>query len=190
MCKDLLFPSSTSFVFLVFFRVNIYRCWTVIKLSAGYSPNQVLEGNDMGMLFRQQLKKQTVHNNNSPEMEMCVFMQVPGHQDALILLQLFHKGGVRFGHSSTLLHVFQGFLQIPAVLLHGVGDHCGRRATYTHLTVHQALGSNSPAADSKYQTHVSASYCPQSLRQMIQVGFPYKMTESSLCDLKLTWLQI
>lgn len=98
---------------------------------------------------------------DSHEMYSCAFVWVPGHQYALILLQLSHKGGVRFGHSSTLLDVIKGFVQIPAVLLHGVRDHCGRRATYTHFTVHQALGSGFPAVDIKNQAYISAYHCQQ-----------------------------
>lgn len=85
----------------------------------------------------------------------CVYTRVPGQQYALIFLQLSHKWGVRFGHSSTLLDVIKGFFQIPAVLLHGVRDHRGCRATYSHLTVHQALRSCFPGVDMKNQIYLA-----------------------------------
>lgn len=72
---------------------------------------------------------------------------LPGQQYALILLQLSHKRGVGFGHSPTFFNVIKGFFQIPAVLLHGIGNHCGCRAAYTHFTVHQTLGPSFPGLD-------------------------------------------
>lgn len=39
-----------------------------------------------------------------------VFMRVPGHQYTLILLQLSHEGGVRFGHGPTLLYIIKSFV--------------------------------------------------------------------------------
>ena len=71
-------------------------------------------------------------------------MSVPGQQDALVLLQLLHEGGVGLGDGAALLDVVEGLLQVPAVLLHGVGDHRGRRAAHAHLAVHQALGAGLP----------------------------------------------
>lgn len=70
---------------------------------------------------------------------------VPGQQDALVLLQLPHKGRVGFGHGTALLDVIEGLFQVPAVLLHGVGYDGGGRAAHAHLTVHQTLGSCFPA---------------------------------------------
>ena len=71
---------------------------------------------------------------------MCVCVCVPGQQDALVLLQLPHEGGVGLSDGAALLDVVQGRVQVPAVLLHGVGDHGGGRATHAHLTVDQTLG--------------------------------------------------
>ena len=70
--------------------------------------------------------------------------RVPGQQDALVLLQLLHEGGVGLGDGAALLDVVEGLLQVPAVLLHGVGDHRGRRAAHAHLAVHQTLGAGLP----------------------------------------------
>lgn len=88
-----------------------------------------------------------------PWMSVCVCVCVPGHEYSLILLQLSHKRGVGFGNSSTLFDVIKGFFQIPAVLLHGIRYHCGRRPANPHFTVHQALGSRFPRVDIKNDCH-------------------------------------
>lgn len=120
---------------------------------------------------------------------LCVFMWVPGQQYALILLQLSHKGGVWFGHSSTLLHVIVGFLQIPAVLLHGIRDHRSCRATYTHFTVHQALGSSFPAAHIKNQAYIYRLIIVNSyVRKTIQFFYFNRLKIDNSCAVKLTWL--
>lgn len=49
----------------------------------------------------------------------------PGQQDALVLLQLPHEAGVGLGDCAPLLHVVVRRVQVPAVFLHGIGDHCG-----------------------------------------------------------------
>lgn len=69
---------------------------------------------------------------------VCVH-DAPRQQDALVLLQLLHEGRVGLGDSTSLLHVVEGRVQIPAVLLHGVGDDRGGGAAHAHLTVDQTL---------------------------------------------------
>lgn len=49
-------------------------------------------------------------NQQQIGVKFLVFVCVPGHQYALILLQLSHEGGVRFGHSPTLLYVIKSFV--------------------------------------------------------------------------------
>lgn len=100
-------------------------------------------------------------------------MWVPGQQYALILFKLSHERRVGFGHGSTLLDIIKGFLQIPAVLLHGVRDHRGCRATYSHFTVHQALGSGFPGGD--MQIHCQ-QFCEADDRMMLRTCGPLKLT--------------
>lgn len=74
-------------------------------------------------------------------------MSLPGQKDSLILLQLLHEGRVGLGDGAPLLHVIKGGVQVPAVLLHSVGDHRGGGAAHAHLTVNQTLGSGFPEAE-------------------------------------------
>ena len=75
---------------------------------------------------------------------MCVSENTPRQQNSLILLQLFHEGRVWFGDGTSLFHIVKGSVQIPAVLLHSIGDDGGGRATHAHLTVNQTLGAGFP----------------------------------------------
>ena len=70
----------------------------------------------------------------------CGANALPGVQDTLVLGQLPHEGGVGPGDAPLLLDEAVGLLQRPTVLLHGVGNHRGRRAAHTHLAMHQTLG--------------------------------------------------
>lgn len=64
----------------------------------------------------------------------------------MVFLQLPHEAGVGLGDGAPLFHVVVGPVQVPAVLLHGVGDDRGRRAAHSHLAVHQALRTIFPGA--------------------------------------------
>ncbi len=86
---------------------------------------------------------------NVQTVQMFLHESTPGQQYALILLQLFHEGRVWFGDSPSLFNVIEGCVQVPAILLHGVGDHCGGRATHTHLTVNQTLSTGFPKRDAR-----------------------------------------
>lgn len=68
----------------------------------------------------------------------------PGQQNSLILLQLLHEGGVWLCDVTLLFNVVKGCVQIPAILLHSVGDDGGGRATHAHLTVNQTLSTSLP----------------------------------------------
>ena len=70
----------------------------------------------------------------------CRECRSPWVQDPLVLGQLPHEAGVGSGDAPLLPDEAVGLLQGPAVLLHGVGDHRGRRAAHAHLAVHQTLG--------------------------------------------------
>lgn len=91
---------------------------------------------------------------------------LPGQQDPLVFLQLPHKAGVGFGDSAPFLHVVISPVQVPAVLLHGVGDHRGRRAAYSHLAVHQALRTIFPEAGERQKRIIKEkTRPPRSLRK-------------------------
>lgn len=75
---------------------------------------------------------------------MFLHESTPGQQNSLILLKLFHEGRVWFGDGPFLFNVVKSHVQVPAVLLHSIGDHCGGRATHAHLTVNQTLSSSFP----------------------------------------------
>lgn len=79
--------------------------------------------------------------------QMLLHESTPGQQNSLILLQLFHKGRVWFGDGPSLFNVIKGCVQVPAVLLHSVGDYRGGRATDAHLTVNQTLSTCFPERD-------------------------------------------
>lgn len=78
---------------------------------------------------------------------MLLHESTPGQQNSLILLQLFHEGRVWFGDCPSLFNIIEGGVQVPAVLLHSVGDHCGGGATHAHLTVNQTLSTSFPKRD-------------------------------------------
>lgn len=77
----------------------------------------------------------------SPAPRPPVLHSVPGSQDALVGLQLAQEAWVGAGDGPELLHVAQSLLQAPAVLLHGISYHRGRRAADTHLAVDQHSGA-------------------------------------------------
>lgn len=79
----------------------------------------------------------------------------PGQQNSLILLQLLHEGRVWFGDGPFLFNIVEGRVQVPAVLLHSVGDHCGGGATHAHLTVNQTLSAGLPKKDRRQRIHVA-----------------------------------
>ena len=68
----------------------------------------------------------------------------PGQQDPLVLFQLSHEAGVGLGHCPSFLHIVIGSVQVPAILLHCIGDHSGGRATHPHFAVHEAFRSVFP----------------------------------------------
>lgn len=80
---------------------------------------------------------------------------VPRQQDPLVLFQLSHEAGVRLGHCAPFLHVVIGSVQVPAVLLHCVGNHSGGRAAHPHFAVHKALRSMLPS----WEMEVKAGQC-------------------------------
>lgn len=84
--------------------------------------------------------------------QMLLYESTPGQQNSLIFLQLFHEGRVWFGDSPSLFNILEGSVQVPAVLLHGVGDHCGGRATHAHFTVNQTLSTSFPLNRDKRET--------------------------------------
>lgn len=75
---------------------------------------------------------------------MFLHESTPCQQNSLILLQLLHEGRVRLGDGPSFLHIVKGGVQVPAILLHSVGYHCGSRAAHAHLTVNQTLGTGFP----------------------------------------------
>lgn len=82
---------------------------------------------------------QTVSFRHGANPTAACAQNAPRQQDALVLLQLLHEGRVGFGDSTSLFHIVEGRVQVPAVLLHGVGDDRGGGAAHTHLTVNQTL---------------------------------------------------
>lgn len=73
----------------------------------------------------------------------------PGQQDPLVFLQLPHKAGVGLGDCAPLLHIVVCPVQVPAIFLHGIGDHRGCRAAHSHLAVYQALGTILPEVEER-----------------------------------------
>lgn len=76
---------------------------------------------------------------------LVIYLLVPGQQNALILLQLLHKGGIGLCDSTPLFDVLIGSVQIPAILLHCICNHSGGRAAHAHLTMHQTFHPCFPA---------------------------------------------
>lgn len=72
----------------------------------------------------------------------------PGAQDALVEVELAHEAGVGQDARPAAPHVPQCLLQGPPELLHGVGQHRGRRAAQPHAAVHQRPAPAGPAAAS------------------------------------------
>lgn len=81
--------------------------------------------------------------------QMSLHESTPGQQNPLIFLQLLHEGRVRFGDSPFLFNIVEGCVQVPAILLHSIGDHCGGGATDAHLTVNQTLSAGLPGRDGR-----------------------------------------
>lgn len=79
----------------------------------------------------------------------------PGQQDPLILLQLLHEGGVWLCDVTLLFNIVKGRVQVPAVLLHSVGDDGGGRATHAHLTVNQTLSTSLPEEHRQHRNRVA-----------------------------------
>lgn len=90
---------------------------------------------------------------------VCVADVLPGQEDALVLLQLLHEGGVGLGDRAALLYVVESTLQVPAVLFHGIGDHRGGRTAHAHLAMDQALGSRFPKEGKARGTRVTIMFC-------------------------------
>lgn len=93
---------------------------------------------------RKRLRALEVILNNKHIAQMFLHDSTPGQQNSLILLQLFHEGRVWFGDSSSFFHIVKGSVQVPAVLLHSISNHCGGRAAHTHLAVDQTLSTGFP----------------------------------------------
>ena len=68
----------------------------------------------------------------------------PCQQDPLVFFQLSHEARVGLGHCPSFLHIVIGSVQVPAILLHCIGDHSGGRATHPHFAVHEAFRSMFP----------------------------------------------
>lgn len=73
----------------------------------------------------------------------------PCIKDAAVDLELLHEALVGLDDGPAILHVGQRHIQWPALLLHGVSDHCGPRARNAHLTVHQDRFSTLPATQNQ-----------------------------------------
>lgn len=69
----------------------------------------------------------------------------PCIEDAVVDLQLLHEAVVWPDDRSAIFHVSQSYIQRPALLLHGVSDHCGAGAWNAHLAVHEHCFSTLPA---------------------------------------------
>lgn len=82
----------------------------------------------------------------------------PGQQNSLILLQLLHEGGVGLGDGAPVFDVIEGGVQVPAVLLHGVGDDRGGGATHAHLAVDQTLGAGFPTTGGEKARRIKNEY--------------------------------